>query len=212
MKVGASDVHESSVAPWHNRAMIRHLLFSVFILLAAASGHAAGEAVDADRQAITIALTQEPPNLDSTRTTDLVSFFVLGHVSEGLVRYDPRGRLVPGVAASWTVSDERIVFELREDARWSDGSAVSADDFVYAWSLINDPGYAAPYAAIMHPVRNAERVQAGEVPLSALGVSAPDEHTLVMELEAPCGYCLSLMAHAAFFPVKRSFHHEAGET
>ncbi|MFT6751101.1 MAG: ABC-type oligopeptide transport system substrate-binding subunit, partial [Candidatus Azotimanducaceae bacterium] len=58
-------------------------------------------AVDYEKQSITIALTQEPPSLDTTRTTDLVSFFILGHVNEGLIRYDKRGRLSPGVASSW---------------------------------------------------------------------------------------------------------------
>jgi len=68
--------------------MGRIALLAIACLFAGATAHA--EAVNADNQAITIALTQEPPNLDSTRTTDLVSFFVLGHVNEGLVRYDRR--------------------------------------------------------------------------------------------------------------------------
>ncbi|XOV88869.1 MAG: peptide ABC transporter substrate-binding protein [Pseudomonadota bacterium] len=167
-------------------------------------------AVDYDRQAITIALAQEPPSLDTTKTTDLVSFFVLGHVAEGLVRYDQAGHLVPGVAASWQVSDTAIEFMLREDARWSDGSPVTADDFVYAWRLVNDPANAAPYAAIMYPIRNAEQVQKGELPVSELGVTAIDARRLRVELEAPCGYCISLMVHATFYPVKAAFHRAQG--
>lgn len=169
------------------------------------------KAVDAESQSITIALLQDPPQLDSTRTTDLVSFFVLGHVAEGLVRYDRRGRIAPGVAERWDVTPTRMTFHLRSDARWHDGKPVVADDFIYAWSLINDPDYAAPYAAIMNPIKNAEQVQNGDLPLSALGVSAPDSQTLVVELESACGYCLSLMAHAAFYPVRREFHQGAGE-
>lgn len=170
------------------------------------------DAVDYDTQSITIALLQEPPNLDSTRTTDLVSFFVIGHVNEGLVRYDRRGRLVPGVAASWDVTPDAITFRLRDDARWSDGSRVTAADFVYAWRLINDPAYAAPYAAIMYPIKNAEKVQKGELPVTALGVQAVDDTTLVVSLEAPCGYCVALMVHAAFYPVKESFRDRQGES
>ncbi|MBD3646634.1 MAG: peptide ABC transporter substrate-binding protein, partial [Pseudomonadales bacterium] len=169
-------------------------------------------AVDFERQAITIALTQEPPNLDSTRTTDLVSFFVLGHVNEGLLGYDRRGRLTAGVAESWEMNEERMVFRLRDNARWSDGSPVTAHDFVYAWRLINDPANAAPYAAIMYPVKNAEAIQNGEMPIAELGVSATSDRDLVVELEAPCGYCLNLMVHAAFFPVKAAFHRAQGET
>lgn len=188
-----------------------YLLIFLACLAACLPGVAHADAVDFDNQSISVALLQEPPNLDSTRTTDLVSFFVLGHVEEGLLRYDRRGRLAPGVASSWEVNDESMVFYLRDDARWSDGSAVTAQDFVYAWRLINDPKTAAPYAAIMYPIANAEKVQKGELPVTALGVQAVDAHTLRVKLASPCGYCLSLMVHAAFYPVKRAFHEAQGK-
>ena len=194
------------------RSLLSVLLSAALWLSGMIASPAGADAVDAKSQSITIALLQEPPNLDSTRTTDLVSFFVLGHVGEGLVRYDRRGRLVPAVAERWEQQANRLVFHLREDARWSDGSPVIADDFVYAWRLINDPDYGAPYAAIMYPIRNAQAVQQGEAPMSALGVSAPDPRTLIVDLESPCGYCLSLMVHAAFYPIKQSFHESAGDT
>ncbi len=168
------------------------------------------EAVSHKTQTITISLTQEPPSLDSLRTTDLVSFFVLGHVNEGLVRYGRRGEIVPGVAKSWDVTAEQMTFRLRSDARWSDGAKMVASDFVYAWRQLNDPAFAAPFATIMHPIKNAVKVQAGELPVSALGISAPNEQTLVVELESPCGYCLALMVHPAFFPVRREFRERLG--
>lgn len=187
--------------------LVRWLLLS--LLFSACCCYGAG--VDFKNQSITIALLQEPPNLDTTRTTDLVSFFVLGHVNEGLVRYDRRGRLSPGVAESWDVTDEKITFYLRENARWSDGSPVTAADFVFSWQLINDPKTAAPYASIMYPIKNAEKVQKGELPLQSLGVRAVDPATLVVELENPCGYCVAVMVHAAFYPVKQSFYESQGE-
>jgi len=162
-------------------------------------------------RSITIALTQDPPTLNTIRTTDLVSFFVLGHIKEGLLRYDRRGRLVPGVAESWDVHPTRIVFRLRQDALWSDGSPVTAHDFVFAWRRVNDPEEAAPFAAIMYPIRNAEKIQKGELPTTALGVTALDDRTLVVEMEKSCGYCLSLMPHATFFPVKERFYADAGK-
>jgi len=179
-----------------------------FLLL---SNSLLAEAVNFERQAITIALTQEPPNLNSIRMTDLLSYFVIGHVNEGLLRYDRKGRLAPGVAESWEVSDEKISFRLRRDAKWSDGSPVTAHDFVFAWRQVNDPTVAAPFAAIMHPLKNAEKVQNAELPVSELGVSAIDDFTLEVILERPCGYCVSLMAHATFFPVKESFYRSRQE-
>ncbi len=167
--------------------------------------------VDAERQSITIALSQEPPNLDSLRTTDLVSFFVIGHVNEGLVRYDRRGKLIPGLATSWEQGDKQIIFHLRQNARWSDGSAITADDFVYAWRTMNDPQTAAPYASIMYPIKNAEKIQKGELPVNSLGVKAVDDFTLQVDLEQPCGYCITVMNHAAFYPVRESFHKAQGD-
>ena len=70
--------------------------------------------IDLERQSVTIALTQEPPNLNSLQTVDLVSFFVLGHVTEGLVRYDRRGKLAPGIATDWVQKDRTIRFNLRK--------------------------------------------------------------------------------------------------
>ncbi|MBT4163033.1 MAG: peptide ABC transporter substrate-binding protein [Gammaproteobacteria bacterium] len=186
-----------------------HAVISLVFLLTVSLTSLASP-VDAERQWIRLAMTQEPPNLNSMRSTDLVSYFLLGHINEGLLRYDRRGRLIPGVAESWQVEADRITFKLRADARWSDGTAVTAHDFVFTWRKVNDPVEAAPFAAIMYPIRNAEAVQRGELPLSELGVYAIDDRTLVMELERPCGYCLSLMPHGTFFPVKASFYEEQG--
>ena len=161
--------------------------------------------VDAERQWIRIAMTQEPPNLNSIRSTDLVSFFLIGHFQEGLLRYDKRGRLAPGVAEAWTSEPLKLTFRLRQDARWSDGSQVTAHDFVAAWRRVNDPAEAAPFAAIMYPIKNAEAVQNGEVPVNQLGVRAIDDQTLVVDLERPCGYCLNLMPHSTFSPVKSEY-------
>lgn len=185
--------------------------FTAVITSALASASSSEGAVDFERQSITIALTQEPPNLNSLRTTDLVSFFILGHVNEGLVRYDRRGKLVPGVATSWQQSGKRIIFKLRNNATWSDGSKVTAHDFVYAWRTLNDPATAAPYAAIMYPILNAEKIQKGELPVTDLGVKAVDDLTLQVDLEGACGYCITVMNHSAFYPVNQKFHKAMGE-
>ncbi len=178
------------------------------LLLVSVNAHA--DSVDFENQRITVAMTQEPPNLNSMRTTDLVSYFLLGHINEGLLRYDRRGGLIPGVARSWVVTDERITFRLRDDAFWSDGTPVTAHDFVFAWQTVNDPEEAAPFAAIMYPIKNAEAIQQGEMPLNDLGVRAVGDFELEVELERPCGYCLSLMPHGTFFPINKTFYENKG--
>src|SRR5688572_16072525 len=120
------------------------------------SGAAVGRAVDFETKTITAALSQEPPQLDSTRSTDQVSFFILGHIVEGLLRYDARNQLAPGVAQRWEIRPEGATFWLREDARWSDSRPVTAADFVFAWRKVVDPANASEYAFIMYYVKNAE--------------------------------------------------------
>ncbi len=79
----------------------------------------AATAVDYANQSITLALNQEPPQMSSLTATDSVSFFVQSHVMEGLVRYDKRGRIAPGVAERWEIDAQGATFWLRDDALWS---------------------------------------------------------------------------------------------
>jgi len=181
------------------------------LVLTMLSGAVLSSPVDFKTQSIRISMLQEPPSLDSSKATDLVSFFVLGHTTEGLLRYDRRGRVVAGVAESWEVTPTKLTFKLRPEARWHDGRKVTAADFIYAWRNVNDPIVAAPFAAIMHPIKNAQAIQNGNLPVDALGVSSPEEGTLEVELERPCGYCLGLMAHATFYPINKAFRDQAGE-
>ncbi|PQV76374.1 ABC transporter substrate-binding protein, partial [Cronobacter sakazakii] len=81
--------------------------------------------------------------------------------------------------------------ELR-DAKWSNGDPVRAQDFVYAWQRTLDKATAAEYAFILFDVKNAQKVNKGELPLDQLGVKAKDDKTLVVELEQPAPYFLEL--------------------
>jgi oligopeptide transport system substrate-binding protein len=170
------------------------------LVLAALPAGARGERV------VRLTITNDPPQLDSTKSTDRVSTFIGGHIKEGLTRYGPRGEIVPGVAESWELGDRRAVFRLRAAARWSDGRPVTAHDFVFAWRTVVDPGNASEYAFILYPVKNAEAVNQGKLPPSALGVRAADDRTLVVELERPCAFFLSLTAFKTYQPVREDFH------
>jgi oligopeptide transport system substrate-binding protein len=136
------------------------------------SGAQTTGAVDAATQSITIAFTEEPPQLDSTLATDQSSGMVLAHVMEGLLRYDTHNEIAPGVAERWEITPEGATFWLRPDARWSDGAPVTAHDFEFAWKLALDPKRASEYAFIFYPIRNAEAANRGDVPLAEVGVRA----------------------------------------
>lgn len=165
-----------------------------------------GGGVDATTRTITLSLDDEPPQLDSTRTTDQVSFLVLGHIMEGLLRYDEHGRIAPGVAERHELLADGATFHLRADARWSDGKPVTAHDFVFAWRTVVDPKTASEYAFIMYTVRNGEAINKGELPVTELGVRAIDARTLEVTFERPVPYFDKLMAFAIFFPIREDFY------
>ena len=166
----------------------------------------AGEAVDAVTGTITLSLGGEPPQLDSTRGTDAVSFNILGHTMEGLLRYDADNRLVGGVAERWVIDDATATFRLRPEARWSNGEPITAHDFVFAWRKVLDPLNASEYAFILYGLKNAEAVNRGEMPLESLGVFAVDDRTLEVHLERPVPYFDKLVAFATYNPINEAFY------
>ena len=175
-------------------------------LLAQWNEGGAGDAVDAATGTITLSLGGEPPQLDSTRGTDAVSFNILGHTMEGLLRYDAENRLVGGVAQRWEIHATTATFWLRPEARWSNGEPITAHDFVFSWRKVLDPGNASEYAFILYGLKNAEAVNRGELPLESLGVFAVDDTTLEVQLERPVPYFDKLVAFATYNPINEAFY------
>ncbi len=209
----------SNTIPGSGRALLVYagVAFLAFMLLVALLGFIAenseattssGKAVDAEAGSITLALSSEPPQMDSTRATDQVSGMLLGHVMEGLLRYDENNQLVPGVAERWKLDGLRMTFYLRTNSQWSDGRPVTANDFVFAWRKTVDPLNASQYAFILFSIKNAEAINVGDLPVEALGVQAIDDHTLSVELERPTAYFLKLLAFPTYFPVNEEFYDE----
>lgn len=145
----------------------------------------------------------EPQTLDQAHISIDIEGFVVRDLFEGLTVYDNKGEVVPGVAESWTVSDDGTVytFKLRGNAKWSDGTPVVAGDFVFSWRRLLDPKEAAEYATILYPVKNAEAINTGKAAVDTLGVKAVDDKTLEVTLERPTPYFLQLVTHYAALPV-----------
>lgn len=188
--------------PWVLPVVINLLFATVACLPAPAV--AAG--VDAAANSITIAISTEPPTLDSSLAEDSASAFVLGMTNEGLVRFDGRGRLRPAVAESWELSASQATFHLRANAQWSDGKPVTATDFVFAFRRLVDPATGASGSTVFaNRIANGAEALAGEVEPAALGVSAPDARTLIVDLARPTPYFVRLMAAPAYFPLRADF-------
>jgi oligopeptide transport system substrate-binding protein len=189
--------------------MPSYIFLAALFLLTTASAFASS--VDQSRQAITLSLPGEPTTLDSMKASDVLSFTLINHMQEGLLRYGPRGKLVPAVAESWVLEEKQALFTLRKDALWSDGSQITAHDFVFAWRTVVKPETASEYAFVFYPVKNAEAIANGQIQASSLGVSAIDDFTLLVEFESVCPYFLELTAFGSFSPVKEAFYRLRGE-
>ena len=170
------------------------------------SGSVAKHAIDVENNSISLALSQEPPQMNSMRTTDAVSGMLLGHVKEGLIRHGPNNQLIPGVAKSWELHELGGTFHLRHDAYWSNGTRVTAHDFVFAWQTALKPATASPYSFILYPLKNAQEINEGKAEAETLGAVAVDDFTLEISLARPAPHLLALLAFFTYLPVNQEFY------
>ncbi len=158
----------------------------------------------ADDQTFTYRILDEHSSFDPQINEDVSGASMARNLFEGLYNQDNLGNLVPGVALSHTVSDDRqtYTFKLRDNAKWSDGNPVTAGDFVYAWRRLASPELASPYqwyAALMS-VKNADEIIKGEMKPEELGIKAIDDHTLEVQLTRPLPYFTAMTTHSSTFP------------
>lgn len=155
------------------------------------------------------------PTMDVSMATDEIGFIYLGNTMEGLYRLGEDTKLTPGIATDHTVSDDGLTwtFTLREDAKWSNGEPVTANDFVYAWQRAVDPATGSEYGPYMMGgvIKNATAVNEGEKKVEELGVKADGDYTLVVTLEKPTPYFESLTAFGTYFPLNQKFVEEQGD-
>jgi oligopeptide transport system substrate-binding protein len=148
----------------------------------------------------------DPESLDPHKTSTVYEAHILRDLFLGLTTEDAKSEVIPGAAESWTVSDDKKVytFKLRAGATWSDGSPVTANDFVYSWQRVVDPATAGEYAYMLAPVVNAEDITAGKKKPAELGVKAIDDSTFEVTLNAPTPYLLEMLTHQATYPVSKA--------
>lgn len=161
-----------------------------------------------------VQLDVEVASMDPQIATDGTSFEVMGAVTEGLYSVDAAGSPILAMAESVVKSDDGLnyTFTLR-DTKWSNGTPVTANDFVFAWRRLVDPATASEYSFIagIAGIKNADAIVAGEKAITDLGVSAKDDKTLVVDLAFPVSYFESLLSFNSFFPVNEAFFTAAGD-
>lgn len=188
------------------RKVVQSLLASALLAGALVPGLSASAQ---DENVLRIQTEVEIASLDPNIATDGTSMEAIASLQEGLMTRNQNGEFVEAAAESYEVSEDGTVykFKLREDAVWSNGSPVTAHDFVFSWQRLADPATAAEYSFILDTagVKNAAKVTAGEVDKSELGIVAVDDYTLEITLEIATPYFLSLMAFSPLFPVNQEF-------
>ncbi|MEK5382770.1 peptide ABC transporter substrate-binding protein [Niallia sp. FSL W8-0635] len=199
------------------------LILSVFLAACSGGDDNASEGTDTDKpaeeanveQVLNLINGDAIPSMDPSMATDEYGFQFLGATMEGLYRLGEGAEAVPGIAESHEVSEDGLTwtFKLREDAKWSNGDPVTANDFVYAWQRAVNPDTGSEYGPYMMGgvIKNATEISKGEMKVEELGVKADGDYTLVVELANPTPYFESLTSFGTFLPLNQKFVEEKGD-
>ena len=185
------------------------ILLSIMMLLACVVTASADDA-----SYLGVMLGTNVMSLDTNLATDGDSFEVIADCIDGLMQMDKDGAAVPALAESFDVSDDGLTytFHLR-DAKWNNGTPVTANDFVFAWRRIAKE--AGEYAYMLDEIGNikgaAEIISGSEADLTTLAVSAPDDKTFVVELNVPVSFFPSLMYFPTFYPINEEFYNSLAD-
>ena len=152
------------------------------------------------------ALSGEPSTLDPSAAADNFSFEVLRDLYEGLTTDGPQGEVLPGVAESWVISSSgtEYTFQLRQNARWSNGQPVKAQNFVDAWQRVLDPAHGSPIADNLRLIAGAASIITGSASPATLGAYAVSDKVLLVKLDEPAPYFPQLLTHSAAYPMYTS--------
>ena len=190
------------------------LAFSLALCLYAKGSQEENSSNQAGGHSLNIAKLLELQACDPHKVNDGMSNELLTAVYDGLFTLNAKGEIDPLMAESYDLSDDGLTytFHLR-DAYWSNGDKVTANDFVFSWRRLVDKKTAAKNRneAVAAGIKNANNIVNGDMDPSELGVTAVDDKTLVVELEAIIPYFLGTLIRPAFLPINQSFFEEAGD-
>lgn len=184
----------------------------ISVLLAAAMTVSMGSvavmsvaAEEAEGKQLSVQVGPDPETIDPALNSAVDGGNMILHLFECLLTVDQEGKIAPGQAETWETSEDGLTwtFHLRDGLKWSDGSDLTANDFVYSWKRVCDPEVAAPYAeTVLGMVEGFDAAMDGD--LDALAVTAVDDQTLEVKLSSPCTYFDSLAAFATLSPVQQA--------
>lgn len=156
-------------------------------------------------QNLAVQIGPDPETIDPALNSAIDGANLILHGFEPLLTFDKDNKIVPGQAESYEASEDGLTytFHLRDGLKWSDGTPLTAEDFVYSYKRLADPTTAAPYGYdMLCMVKGYDEASKGN--LDALGVSAPDDKTFVVELSSPCVYYDKISAFMSLSPVQKA--------
>ena len=183
----------------------RHCLLSCLIISSTVFAQALPTS-NKSPQTITINNGSEVASLDPHKVEGVPEGNIILNLLEGLVYEDIEGKAVPGMASSWQNENYTVwTFTIRDDAKWSDGTPVVAEDFVYSWQRLADPKTGSPYSSYLQNayIENSEAILKGLKPKESLGVKAIDDKHLQVTLSHPVPYFIDMLSHTSMKPVNR---------
>lgn len=150
-------------------------------------------------------IMSEPKSIDPSFVSESGGSAIAYNIFEGLMSTDPSGKVIKGQLESYKLSKDGLTYtlKLKKDSKWTDGTPVTAYDYVYSWRRAVDPKSASEYAFILYPVLNAEKITEGKMDVNTLGIKALDDYTLEVKLANPTPYFLDLLSFYTTFPVPK---------
>ncbi|MGP1906978.1 ABC transporter substrate-binding protein [Metabacillus sp. JX24] len=179
----------------------------VFVLAACTANESAGKETDKkekdEEKILHLNNGAEPTSFDPVIGFDAVSWNALNNLMEGLTRLGKDHEPEAAIAEKWDVSEDgkTYTFHIREDAKWSNGDDLTANDFVFAWKRLLNPETGSGAAFLGYFIEGGEAYNSGTGSADDVKVKAVDEKKFEVTLISPQAYFLSVIANPAFFPV-----------
>jgi len=167
-----------------------------------------------DANTFRVDICAEIPTFDPVMAEDWYTYRVINDLYAGLVDFDQANRPIPGMAGSWEISSDGLTytFHLRPNLKFSNGTPITASDFVYSWQRLVNPATGSAYAFLLKDVVNAPEIIDGKSAASNLGVSAPDDKTFIVKLIHPTNAFLSYITTPNVFVVSKAVIEKYGES
>ena len=179
---------------------MKRVLWLLLFALAACSTNE----VPRDR-VLRVSVPGQPANLDSNKAYDAIAGMILMQMHEGLTHHSTKLDVEPALAEKWEFNADytEIVYTIREDAKWSDGEKITAEDFAYSWRRLLNPDTAAEYAYFLFDIEGAEAYNSGEGTVEQVGIEVLDERRLKVTLARPAAYFPHITTFMVTYPVRK---------